>query len=63
MVRFAHNEDCIIIDARTDMDDEQLNFRSELLCAMGPQERELLLLHLEPVALDVLWSWNGEYPG
>ncbi|WP_183843108.1 Crp/Fnr family transcriptional regulator [Rhizobium etli] len=35
------------------MDEEQLNFRNDLLQAMGPQERELLLPHLEPIALEV----------
>ncbi|ANL37513.1 cyclic nucleotide-binding domain-containing protein (plasmid) [Rhizobium phaseoli] len=53
MVRFARNDDRMIIVAWMDMDDEQLNFRNELLRAMGPQERELLLPHLEPVALEV----------
>ncbi|RUM22261.1 Crp/Fnr family transcriptional regulator [Rhizobium vallis] len=35
------------------MDDRQLNFRNELLRAMGLQELELLRPHLEPVDLDV----------
>ncbi|ABC93955.1 hypothetical conserved protein (plasmid) [Rhizobium etli CFN 42] len=35
------------------MDDQQLKFRNELLRAMGPQEQELLLPHLERVDLEV----------
>ncbi|MGZ2421997.1 CRP-like cAMP-binding protein [Rhizobium laguerreae] len=52
MVRFAA---AAIDDRCTDqaMDDEQLNFRNELLRAMAPQERELLVPHLVPVDLDV----------
>ncbi|SCB58744.1 cAMP-binding domain of CRP or a regulatory subunit of cAMP-dependent protein kinases [Rhizobium aethiopicum] len=53
MVRFARSKGRIITDARMDMDNQQLNFRNELLRAMGPQERELLLPHLEPVDLEV----------
>ncbi len=53
MVRFARDNDRIIIVAWMEMEDEQLNFRNELLRAMGPQERELLLPHLEPVTLDI----------
>ncbi|MBY5334933.1 Crp/Fnr family transcriptional regulator [Rhizobium leguminosarum] len=35
------------------MDDDQLNFRNELLRAMGPQERDLIVPHMEPITLDV----------
>ncbi|MGZ2504368.1 CRP-like cAMP-binding protein [Rhizobium beringeri] len=35
------------------MDDEQLNFRNELLRAMSPQERDLIVPHMKPITLDV----------
>ncbi|MBB2676159.1 UNVERIFIED_ORG: CRP-like cAMP-binding protein [Rhizobium esperanzae] len=35
------------------MDHQQLNFRNELLRAMGPQERGLLVPYLEPLDLEV----------